>query len=166
MGKWYALQVSVGGEELFCKNVSKLAQEHGLHNLIEEIVVPIRKKGPEDLVGEKILPGYVLVRADMTGPLVNFFPKVPRFARFVGGFPPVAMQDKEVKSLLENVKKSVSESDNTIFVGGKASVIKGPFSGFVGDIVSIETEERRVQLLVTIFGRPTMITVDMNQLEG
>lgn len=166
MGKWYALQVSVGSEDVFCKNVRKLAEENGLDSAIDDLVIPVRKKNPEDIEGEKILPGYVLLRADMTGDLINFFMKVPRFVRFVGGLPPVAMQDKEVRCLLENVKKVADASVATLLIGGKATVIKGPFSGFVGDIVSIETDEKRVQLLVTIFGRPTVITVDVNQLEA
>lgn len=165
MKKWYVVQTTANGEDYFRRDLLMLIQESSLVDRLTEVLVPTRKKSPEDLDGEKIFPGYVLICADMDGELASFISKVPRFSKFVGGVPPVALQDKEVEGIFQNAHKLLKGADPSILIGGEVKIVDGPFSSFVGTVEGVEADGQKVRLSVSIFGRMTSIVVDRKQIE-
>ncbi len=165
MKKWYVVQTVANGEDYFRRDLLVLSQEAGLSDRFGEVLVPIRKKGVEDLVGEKIFPGYVLVCVDMNGEIANFISRVPRFSKFVGGVPPVPLQDSEVEKVFESASKVLRSVEAAFVVGDSVKIVKGPFSTFIGKVEGFEADGQKVKVLISIFGRATSIVVDLDQVE-
>ena len=167
MKKWYVVQVLAGSEEAFRRDLLKMVQDFDLGATIGEVMVPLRKKDPADAQGEKVFPGYVFVQADMAAEgTASFISKVPKFSKFVGGLPPVPLREKEVRNIFENASKLLKGVGSTLLIGESVKIIKGPFTGFVGTVESVDSEDQRVRLSVGIFGRMTSIAVDFDQLEA
>lgn len=165
MKKWYVVQVAPGGEEMFQRDLLTMARDQGFSELLGEVVIPTRKKNPEDLEGEKVFPGYILVNADMQPELVSFLGRIPRFSRFAGGKPPAALSDKEVRNIFDNAKKLLKKEAIGFSVGMELKIVGGPFAGFAGIVEGVEGEKQKVKLSVSIFGRMTSIVVDFDQVE-
>jgi len=165
MKKWYVVQVVAGNEDSFRRDFQKMITESEVAGDIDDVMVPSRKKTPEDLEGEKVFPGYVFVLAEMSDAVASFISKVPRFSKFVGGLPPIPLRDKEVSNIFDNSSKLLKGSESAFLIGGEVKIVKGPFTGFVGSVEAIENEGQKIKLAVSIFGRMTSITVDADQLE-
>ena len=80
---------------------------------------------------------------------------------------PVPVSDKEIEKILGQIKDGVTQSKSTIdySVGEKVQVIDGPFASFSGMIEDIDEDRSRVKVSVSIFGRPTPVDLDFNQIE-
>lgn len=165
MKKWYVVQVASGGEEMFRKDLFLLIQGQPFESLLGDIAIPTRKKSREDEVAEKVFPGYVLINAEMESELESFVSRVPRFSRFVGGRPPVALSEKEVKGIFDNENRLLKKEVSVFAAGTELKVVGGPFSGFLGIVESVEAEKQKVRLSVSIFGRMTSVVVDLDQVE-
>ncbi len=166
MKRWYIVQVLAGYEEAFKKDVLSMSQKAGFGDFVDDVFIPTRKKNEEDKQGEKIYPGYVAVHADMTGgEFASFLSKVPRFYKFIGGTPPVPLKNEEVVKLLEGASKVLKASESTLSVGSEVKVVGGPFNGVIGIVESVDSEEQKVKVSVSIFGRMTSISVSMDHIE-
>ena len=80
---------------------------------------------------------------------------------------PVPVSDKEIEKILGQIKDGVAQSKSTIdySVGEKVQVVDGPFASFTGMIEDIDEEKSRVKVSVSIFGRPTPVDLEFNQIE-
>ena len=80
---------------------------------------------------------------------------------------PVPVSDKEIEKILGQIKDGVAQSKSTIdySVGEKVQVVDGPFASFSGMIEDIDEEKSRVKVSVSIFGRPTPVDLEFNQIE-
>lgn len=165
MKKWYVIQVVPGNEDGFRRDLLHVVQEGKFSEVINDVVVPTRKKNPEDLEGEKIFPGYVLVSAEMSNEVISLISRVPRYQKFVGGLPPVSLKENEVRNIFDNANKLMKDAESMLLIGGEVKITKGPFSGFPGIVESVDEDGQKVRLSVSIFGRMTSIAVDADQIE-
>ena len=80
---------------------------------------------------------------------------------------PVPVSDKEIEKILGQMKDGVAQPKSTIeySVGEKVQVVDGPFASFSGLIEDIDEEKLRVKVSVSIFGRPTPVDLEFNQIE-
>ena len=80
---------------------------------------------------------------------------------------PVPVSDKEIEKILGQIKDGVAQSKSTIdySVGEKVQVVDGPFASFSGMIEDIDEDKSRVKVSVSIFGRPTPVDLEFNQIE-
>ena len=80
---------------------------------------------------------------------------------------PVPVSDKEIEKILGQIKDGVAQPKSTIdySVGEKVQVVDGPFASFSGLIEDIDEEKLRVKVSVSIFGRPTPVDLEYNQVE-
>ena len=80
---------------------------------------------------------------------------------------PVPVSDKEIEKILGQIKDGVTQSKSTIdyTIGEKVQVVDGPFASFSGLIEDIDEEKSRVKVSVSIFGRPTPVDLEFNQIE-
>ena len=80
---------------------------------------------------------------------------------------PVPVSDNEIEKFLGQIKDGVAQSKLTIdySVGEKVQVVDGPFASFLGMIEDIDEDKSRVKVSVSIFGRPTPVDLEFNQIE-
>ena len=80
---------------------------------------------------------------------------------------PVPVSDKEIEKILGQIKDGVVQPTSSMeySVGEKVQVIDGPFASFVGVIEDTDEEKSRLKVSVSIFGRPTPVDLEYNQVE-
>ena len=77
------------------------------------------------------------------------------------------MSDIEIEKILGQMKDGVAQPKSTIdySIGEKVQVVDGPFASFSGLIEDIDEDKLRVKVSVSIFGRPTPVDLEFNQIE-
>lgn len=164
--KWYVIHTYSGYENKVSKSIETVVENQNLQELIEEIRVPTEtvievtdNKTRE--VERKIFPGYVLVKMTLTDDSWYVIRNIRGVTGFVGpGSKPVPLSEKEVLALgVETVSVEVSYA-----VGDTVKVASGQLQGFIGVIESIATEKNLVTVTVSMFGRDTLVELELNQV--
>ena len=80
---------------------------------------------------------------------------------------PSPVSDKEIEKILGQIKDGVTQAQTGIeySVGEKVQVIDGPFASFNGMVEEIDEDKSRLKVSVLIFGRPTPVELEYNQVE-
>ena len=80
---------------------------------------------------------------------------------------PVPVSDKEIDKILGNIKEGllVPEPSVSFDIGEQVKVCEGPFASFSGLVEEVDEEKSRLKVSVSIFGRPTPIELEYNQVE-
>ena len=154
---------------------------------IFEVVVPTEevaeiKNGQRKLVKRTVLPGYVLVRMDLTDESWGVVRHTPSVTGFVGNsHQPVPLSLAEVESMLapaveaevataadapDQQQAKASKVEFTDFsVGDSVMVVDGPFATLHATITEINIDAQRVKALVEIFGRETPVELSFTQIQ-
>ena len=170
---WYIVQAYSGFENKVVENIKDLLKKHKLSEKLEEILVPTHqvtevKKGKRTKKEKKYFPGYVLVKIDLTKEIYHMIKNLQKVSGFLGSADkPTPITDKEIKRILGEVSETaVSQKVGISFeIGEKVKVCDGPFASFNGLIEEIDEEKSRLKVSVSIFGRPTPVDLEFNQVE-
>lgn len=173
-GRWYAVSVLSNYENRVAESIRDGAAQHGLDDVIEEVVVPKEevmemKRGGRKVISERrFMPGYVLVRMDMTDEAYLLVKNTPRVTGFLGPQgKPMPLRDEEVARMLHQVEESAERGIPEIIyeVGEKVKVIDGPFESFTGMVEDVDFEHARLKVSVSIFGRATPVDLEYGQVQ-
>lgn len=165
--KWYVIHTYSGYENKVAKSIETVVDNQNLHDLIEEISVPTetviqtKDDGTKKEVENKIFPGYVLVKMILTDDSWYVIRNIRGVTGFVGpSSKPVPLSEKEVQALgVETIRVEINYG-----VGDNVKVIAGPLDGFVGVVDSVEPENNLVRVTVSMFGRDTIVELELNQV--
>ena len=116
----------------------------------------------------KFLPSYVLVEMEMTKETWHLVMTAPGVTSFVGtGKKPQPLQEDEVNHVLGQIEGAKAHKGASVpfIVGDTVKVVDGPFSDFTGFVDEVEPERGKVKVMVSIFGRPTPVELDVLQVE-
>jgi transcriptional antiterminator NusG len=169
--------------------ITSLNMEHYIH----EVIVPTEevaeiKNGQRKLVKRTVLPGYVLVRMDLTDESWSAVRHTPSVTGFVGhSHQPVPLSLDEVENMLAPAiraqaeaaaapqtgeggapAKSASRTQVAVAdfdVSDSVMVVDGPFATLHATITEINAESQRVKALVEIFGRETPVELSFSQIQ-
>ena len=173
--KWYIVHAYSNFERKVADSIKEKAHATGLDHLFDEILVPTEKvvevrRGRKVDAERKFFPGYVLVKMEMTDDayhLVKNTPKVTGFLGAAGGTKPLPVSEREVQNIIGAVEEGVERPKPTIRfdIGETVKVIDGPFASFDGQVESVDEDNARLRVAVSIFGRPTPVDLEYNQVE-
>ena len=169
---WYIVQAYSGFEKKVVETIKDELKKNKLSEKLEDILVPTHqvtevKKGKRTKK-EKIFPGYVLVKIDLTKEIYHMIKNLQKVSGFLGSADkPTPISDNEIKRILGQVSESaVTQKVGISFeIGEKVKVCDGPFASFNGLIEEIDEEKSRLKVSVSIFGRATPVDLEFNQVE-
>lgn len=173
--KWYVLR-AVSGKEGKVKEYLEALMKHdeNLAANVGEILLPTEKyaqlRNGKRVVKEKLfLPGYVLVEANLQGEIAHTLRFTPNVLGFLGGLDnPTPVRQADINRILGTAEETIIKSDEMAIpysVDEAVKVTDGPFSGFSGIIEEVNTEKRKLKVMVKIFGRKTPLELGYNQVE-
>jgi len=171
--RWYIVQAYSNFEKHVQKAIEREAEEKGLSDLFEEILVPTEsfvevRKGRKIESERKFFPGYVLVKVDLTDQAYHLIKNTPKVTGFLGSASkPMPVSDKEVERIVGRIQEGVDAPRPliTFEIGETVKVIDGSFASFNGSVESIDEENARLNVLINIFGRPTPVELEYSQVE-
>ncbi|MFK4090343.1 transcription termination/antitermination protein NusG [Kribbella sp. NPDC020789] len=190
IGDWYVVHTYSGMENRVKGNLENRINSLNMEDYIFEIVVPTEevaeiKNGQRKMVKRTVLPGYVLVRMDLTDESWSTVRHTPSVTGFVGNSQkPVPLSLEEVEKMLAPAvvaaaeaaaaeagaapaktaaKKKVEVAD--FGVGDSVMVVDGPFATLHATITEINADAQRIKALVEIFGRETPVELSFNQIQ-
>ena len=105
---------------------------------------------------------------EMTKELYHMIKNIQKVTGFLGTTgTPVPVSDSEIEKILGNIKEGslVPEPSLSFEVGEQVKVCEGPFSSFSGLVEDVDEERSKLKVAVSIFGRPTPIELEFNQVE-
>lgn len=186
-GQWYVLHTYSGMENKVKQNLDARVQNFNMEDYIFETVVPTEevveiRNGARRTITRVYLPGYVLVRMDLTDDSWGIVRHTPSVTGFVGqSTTPIPLTfDEVVKMLTPSVVARISRenADKTSSpkakpkvevadyeVGESVQITDGPFAGVPAQITEINTNNQRIKALVEILGRSTPVDLEFNQIE-
>jgi transcriptional antiterminator NusG len=173
MKNWYIVQSHSSFENKVAKLIKEEAQKSNKSEKIEEIIVPTHdvtevKRGKRIQRKKKYFPGYVLIKSEMDNEIYHMIKGIKKVSGFLGSKGiPVPVSDKEIEKILGQIKDGVAQPKSSIeyTIGEKVQVIDGPFASFNGLVEDIDEEKSRLKVSVSIFGRPTPVDLEYNQVE-
>lgn len=165
--KWYVVHTFSGYENKVATNLETMVENRKLQDWIHEIRVPTEmvsetKDGKTREVERKIFPGYVLVKMVMTDDSWYVVRNTRGCTGFVGpNGKPVPLTEEEVAAL--GVERHNVEI--TYAVGDTVRIIEGPLENFSGVVGAIDLEKKMVSVTISMFGRETVVELDLAQAE-
>ncbi|GAA4313648.1 transcription termination/antitermination protein NusG [Actinomadura luteofluorescens] len=179
-GDWYVVHSYAGYENRVKTNIETRTQTLNMEDYIFQIEVPQHevteiKGGKRQKVNEKVLPGYILVRMELTDESWAAVRNTPGVTGFVGLLnKPSPLSLDEVANLLapepeEGVAKAAKEHAKApatvdYEVGESVTVMDGPFATLPATVNEINAEQQKLKVLVSIFGRETPVELSFNQV--
>ena len=173
MINWYIVQTFSGFEQKVAETIKEMTQKKKLDDKINSVLVPMHevtvvKKGKRVQKQKKYFPSYVLVKMEMNKELYHMIKNIQKVTGFLGTTgTPVPVSDKEIDKILGNIKEGslAPEPSLTFDVGEQVKVCEGPFASFSGLVEEVDEEKSKLKVSVSIFGRPTPIELEYNQVE-
>ena len=173
MKNWYIVQSHSSFENKVAKLIKEESEKAKISEKIEEIVVPTHditevKRGKRVQRKKKYFPGYVLIKSEMDNNIYHMIKNIKKVSGFLGSKgTPVPVSDNEIEKILGQIKDGIAQPTSSVeySIGEKVQVIDGPFASFTGLVEDIDEDKARLKVSVSIFGRPTPVDLEYNQVE-
>jgi transcriptional antiterminator NusG len=173
--RWYIVHAYTNFERKVAEAIRERAKQAGIDHLFEEIVVPTEevvevRRGRKVQAERKFLPGYVLVRMQMTDAAFLLIKNTPKVTGFLGSDNKATpISDEEAARMMHQVKEPgvvrPGRPTVTFEIGELVKVADGPFASFSGKVEEVDEERTRLKVAVSIFGRETPVELEFNQVE-
>ena len=172
--EWYVVR-AIGGKEQKVKEYIEAEIRHNhLEDYISQVLIPTEKvytiRNGKKISKEKVsCPGYVLVEAAFVGQIPIIIRNTPNVLGFLGGMDkPTPIRQSEINRILGTVDELQEVPEENVLEFALGEIVKvnsGPFSGFNGTIEEINTEKKRLKVMVKIFGRSTPVDLGYMQVD-
>ncbi|MDR1672017.1 MAG: transcription termination/antitermination protein NusG [Bacteroidales bacterium] len=180
--KWYVLRTLSGKEKKAKEYIESQVSAMEWTDLVSQVLIPTEKvyqiKNGKKVSRERtFFPGYIMIEAELQGEMVHMLRNVPGVSGFleeertidgVRKKMPVPLRQAEVNRMLGKVDElaaSEEELEMAFYVGEAVKVIDGPFNSFSGIIEEVNNEQKKVKVMVKIFGRQTPLELNFMQVE-
>ena len=173
MKNWYILQTFSGFEQKVAETLKDIVKKQLLNDKIEDVLVPMHeitevKRGKRVQRKKKYFPSYILIKMEMNKELYHMIKNIQKVTGFLGPVGnPAPVPEKEIDKIMGGIKEGslVPKTQISFDVGEQVKVSEGPFASFSGLVEEVDEEKSRLKVSVLIFGRPTPIDLEYNQVE-
>ena len=176
-GDWYVIHSYAGYENRVKTNLESRITSLNMEDFIFQIEVPTHqvtevKSGKKQTVNEKVLPGYILVRLELTDESWAVVRNTPGVTGFVGlSSKPSPLPLSEVASLLapapaetQAQAAAAKKVSPEYEVGESVTVMDGPFATLPATVNEVNPVTQKLRVLVSIFGRETPVELSFDQV--
>jgi transcriptional antiterminator NusG len=171
--KWYAVHTYSGFENRVKQTVDRIIELENLQNRISHVLIPLEpvielKGGKKNTILRNMMPGYLLVRVEPTIDIFNMIREIKGVSGFLGsGTNPEPLSAEEMDHILRMLESKAEKPKPEIEYekGDQVKVTEGPFTNFIGTVDYIDEEKNKLSVMVSIFGRPTPLELDVLQVE-
>ncbi len=176
-GDWYVVHSYAGYENRVKTNLESRISSLNMEDYIFQIEVPTHqvteiKSGKKQTVNEKVLPGYILVRMDLTDESWAVVRNTPGVTGFVGlSSRPSPLPLSEVATLLapapaetQAQAAAAKKVSPEYEVGESVTVMDGPFATLPATVNEVNPVTQKLRVLVSIFGRETPVELSFDQV--
>ena len=170
--RWYSVSVLSNYEKKIAETIRQSVIDAGMEEQIEEVLVPTEevievRRGKKVATERRFMPGYVLVRMEMSDEGYHLIISINRVTGFLGPQGrPMPMRDAEVNQILNRVQEG-EESPRTLIhfeIGEQVKINGGHFEGFDGNVEEVDEDHQRLKVTVSIFGRATPVELEFTQV--
>jgi transcriptional antiterminator NusG len=170
--RWYSVSVLSNFEKKVAEAIKDAVAQQHLDGEIAEVLVPTEevieiRRGKKVQTERRFMPGYVLVKMDLTDRSYHLINSINRVTGFLGPQgKPSPMKDDEVARILHQVVEGQERPRSiiTFQTGEQVSVTDGPFEGFTGMVEEVDQANNRLKVSVSIFGRATPVELEFAQV--
>jgi len=170
---WYIVQAYSGFEKKVADSIKDVMKKSSMETNLGEVLVPTHKvtevkKGKRTQKQKKYFPGYILVKLDLNKQIYHKIKNIQKVSGFLGPEgKPVPVSENEVKKIMNQITETETNPSAGISfeIGEKVRVCDGPFASFSGLVEEIDEDKSRLKVSVSIFGRPTPVDLEYNQVE-
>ena len=171
--RWYSISVLSNFEKRVAESIKEAIVQNSLQNEIEQVLVPTEevlevRRGKKVQSERRFMPGYVLVRMNMTDKSYHLIKDTNRVTGFLGQQgKPMPLADSEVARILNQVEEGIEKPRALINyeTGERVNVVDGPFEGFTGLVEEVDEVNNRLKVSVSIFGRATPVELEYSQVQ-
>jgi transcriptional antiterminator NusG len=175
--RWYVVKVQSGREDSIKEAIERRVRIEALEEFFGQIVIPVEtvtemRNGRKVTKHHKLYPGYLMAEVEYNDRILYLFRETSGVGDFVGGTvtrPPMPMSTNEVEKMLgiqsRGTKPAIKAKPPKFVRGDRLRVKKGTFAGMEGELVNMMEEEAKVELTLTIFGRPVAVQIDYWDVE-
>jgi len=172
--KWYVVHAYSGYEKSVQRALTERIERAGMQDKFGQILIPVEeviemKGGQKNISERKFFPGYVLIEMEMSDESWHLVKNTDKVTGFVGGsvMRPTPISQKEVDNILQQIQEGIEKpKPKILFEMGEAVRVKeGPFTDFHGNVEDVNYDKSKLRVSVSIFGRPTPVELDFNQVE-
>lgn len=190
--KWFMIHTYSGYEKKVKTDLEQKLEALGMNTIVTKVLVPEEqsvelRRGKKKTISRKLFPGYVMLEMYATREEsedgINYSVDsdawyVVRNTNGVTGFvgvgsDPIPMEEDEVKNIFRvigyNVENEENDKEELVAVdfteGDYVTLLEGGFAGQQGKVAEINLENRKVKVMVEMFGRMTPVEVDITGVE-
>lgn len=164
---WYVVQTYTGQEQKVIQYIQEFIDSGDLNGMVEQVLSPTQevvqiKSGKKVKRTKKFFPSYVLIKMELGREAMHFVQNVNGVTGFLGGRNPQPLREDEIRRILGQTEKGVSEkvSEVPFEIGDAVKIKEGPFKDFDGVVDEVHPEKGKVKVMVSVFGRSTPVEVD------
>ena len=169
--KWYVVHTQAGYEQKTKTSLEQRIKTLGFEKFVFEIIIPMKdvitiKQGKKKQIKEKLFPGYILINMILDDDSWLVVRTTEGVTGFVGaGNKPTPISEKEVEAIMKFTRDEAPKFKAKFSKGEAVKIIDGPFTDFLGTIQSVDEDQGKVKVLISIFGRETPIDLDFLQIQ-
>ena len=170
--RWYSVSVLSNYEKKIAETIRQSVIDSNMEDQIEEVLVPTEeiievRRGKKVTTERRFMPGYVLVRMELSDEGYHLITSINRVTGFLGPQGrPMPMRDAEVNQILNRVQEG-EEAPRVLIhfeTGEQVKINGGHFEGFDGNVEEVDEENQRLKVTVSIFGRATPVELEFTQV--
>ena len=172
--KWYVLRAIGGKENRVKEYIESEIANLTMQEYVTQVLIPTEKvyqirNGKKISRERNFFPGYVMIEAALVGEVMHVLKSVPNVIGFLADRDnnPTPMRESEVNRMLgkvDELSETTEELSNPFFEGEAVKVTDGPFNGFSGVIEEVNSDKRKLKVMVKIFGRKTPLELSFLQV--
>ena len=174
--EWYVVNTVSGYEykvkeklEMMIVNSPEI-QESIFRVIVPEQTIVEYKDGVKKEKIKKMFPGYVLVEMIMSDEVWFIVRNTQGVTGFIGssgkGAKPIPLMPDEVDRILSNMGMSRMDVAKDLVPGKKVKITDGPFKNMIGKVSTYDLENKKVEVLLDLFGQETSVEVQLSEIEN